>query len=212
MNLKEQLREKIRETSRFYRYMDMRDKATNHGERNLVCGKGLVHKTYIMGKPGAGKAGRALNPEMLISLFTSDHLLNICLRELKGDLDSWQCEAVSSDTILYTVKDCLYYLIQMDEGYIHMLGCPDSLKKHPELTKSLSIRQVSCGTTAIHCIRHREWSDAFQALMDCIDDDGNARKSPRVISVNEYALYISIIEMFICCMEQSGQVTTKEGR
>lgn len=87
------------------------------------------------------------------------------------------------------------YIIGVDAT--EFIGNKDNIN----LIRPISPRQVYCSNFAIYLIMKKKYNHALHEFMDCIDD---YQHSPnRAVSINEYALYICIMNCFIAMIEEN---------
>lgn len=142
---------------------------------------------------------------------TNRGLLEVCKRHLNGKWCEWWEEDLSLDTILKIVLQCKEYLFPFRQGLYksgYLLNKRMMSTCVLSLNRTLTGRQIDCAFHVSHLLGKKEYIHALHEFMDCIDDNGNTRKEPRIVSINEYALYSCLLEMFLSNLEGREHSTT----
>lgn len=136
--------------------------------------------------------------DWLSTVLYNKDLLEVCM------IDGKYCAfngTFTNEQILDVILKCKEYLdgTRVVYSYSHSeLGDIAQDTKYGEFVRPLTGRQVHCGSYAISLLGKGEYNHALHEFMDCIDDYCCAKEKNKIISINEYGLYMCIIEAFVC--------------
>lgn len=109
----------------------------------------------------------------------------------------------------YSVKEIQDALLRGKEylSHVHISfheePCED--EEHMDHIRPISARQFYCATFVISLVFEGKYNHAMHELMDCINDYGNATIHETTISINEYALYMCLIDTFLQKLQLEGK-------
>lgn len=99
-----------------------------------------------------------------------------------------------------TVRSALK-LLESYENIISEIRSNLDLNKKEILARGLSYRQVNMVLAVNKGLKERDYNYTYQQLFDCIDDYGKGMKEDNYISVEEYLIYITLLNSLLYALE-----------
>lgn len=97
-------------------------------------------------------------------------------------------------------EDIYECLLKMKDYLSKVYIIPTNSIDNYEKKQNLSSRQICCSKLCGEYLIKQEFVPALHELLDCINDYGYGLNESRLITIEEYSLYLSLINGFIACL------------